>query len=352
MRSTKNPDDAEILRTYDELREFRDAFFKAEFYFLLIVGRQGLSKSCEFEQRCKPYKDRDGQEVSVAHYLKGNITPVVAYQESYRHLHNLLVFDDAERLWSDPNGRFLLRDLTECKPRKVVHWLADNKQLERDGIPKFFETSSRVCLIMNRFAFGEANEYDAIVDRAQFVHFDPTPLEIHKNTALWFWDQEVYDYITDRLHIIDPDKLSARTYVKAYERKPKGDWKEFIAHRYFTQSGEQWVVNLESNPKYKAVDERVAEFVKRTGLGRSTYFNLKKALKADGQLSPLDVPKFTLTGRPPEAPDLEAEARAAAEEDRRRAEQKRIEKEEEQEYQDLEDKYFDDDSEDDDDNDE
>jgi hypothetical protein len=35
-------------------------------------------------------------------------------------------------------------------------------------------------------------------------------------------------------------------------------------------------------------------------------------LKSDGQLSPIDVPRFTLTGRPPEMPNLEAEAKVAA----------------------------------------
>jgi hypothetical protein len=120
------------------------------------------------------------------------------------------------------------------------------------------------------------------VDRAQFIYFDPTPLEIHKNTALWFWDQEIFDFIGAHLHVISPDKLSSRSYVKAYERKPKGDWKEFIARRYFAQSGEQWVLAVESDPKCKSVTERVAEFMKRTGLGRSTYFNLKKALISDG----------------------------------------------------------------------
>ena len=153
---------------------------------------------------------------------------------------------------------------------------------------------------MNRFAFGDALEYDAIVDRAQFVYFDPTPLEIHKNTALWFWDQEIFDFVGEHLHIIDPDKLSSRTYIKAHERKAKGDWKEFIARRYFTQSGEQWVHALESNPKYTSVDERVDEFIRRTGLGRSTYFNFKKALKSDGQSHRLTCRMFTLTGRPPD----------------------------------------------------
>jgi hypothetical protein len=349
MRSKAIPADAEVLRTYDELREFRNAFFKGEFYFLLLVGRHGLSKSWEFEERCKPQKDRDGQEVCVAHYIKGNITPVVAYQEAYRHLHKLLILDDAERLWADTHGRYLLRDLTECKPRKVVHWQAENKDLDRAGIPKFFETSSRVALIMNRFAFGDAHEYDAIVDRAQFIYFDPTPLEIHKNAALWFWDQEVYDYVTDHLSLMDPNKLSARTYVKAYERKPKGDWREFIDRRYCKQSGEQLVAALESDPKYQTVKERAAEFMKRTGLTRATYFNCKKALKADEQLQPLDVPRFTLTAKPPNAPNLEEEVKAAAERERRRAEQTQIEQQEEQEYRDLDDKYFGDKDEDEDD---
>ena len=62
MRSKIIPPDAEVIRTYDELREFRDSFFNGEFYFMLVVGRQGLGKSWEFEDRCQPRTDRDGTE--------------------------------------------------------------------------------------------------------------------------------------------------------------------------------------------------------------------------------------------------------------------------------------------------
>ncbi|MCE5302803.1 MAG: hypothetical protein LLF97_06795 [Planctomycetaceae bacterium] len=144
------PDDAEILKTYDELREFRNSFFNGEFYFLLVVGRPGLSKTWDFEEKCKPYKDRNGQEISVAYYVKGNVSPVVAYELAYFHRNKLLVFDDAERLWADPNGRRLVRDLTECKPRKQVSWQTENKTFSQLNVPKTFFTSSRVCLIMNR----------------------------------------------------------------------------------------------------------------------------------------------------------------------------------------------------------
>jgi hypothetical protein len=336
MRSKNIPADAEVLRTYDELRQFREAFFNAELYFFLMVGKQGLGKSHEFEEGCRPYKNRDSEEISVAHYIKGNITPIEAYRAAYEHRNKLLVFDDAERLWAGSNGRFLLRDLTECKPTKMVNWRTANKSLEQEGIPKSFETSSRVCLIMNRFAFGDICEYDAIVDRAHFVFFAPTPVEIHKNTALWFWDQEVYDYIGEHLHILDSDKLSARTYVKAFERKPKGDWQEFINRRYCKQTAEQWVVALENDPKYKSVDERVAEFIRQTKLSRATYFNFKKSLKAGGTLELPVVPRFKLTAKPPEVPNLEEAVKAASEQEQIRNEQKQTEEKDE---------YFDDDEE-------
>ena len=70
MRSKTIPNDSEILTTFDELREFRNSFFNSEFYFLPVVGRPGLSKSWDFEERCRPYLDRNGQEMSVAHYIR------------------------------------------------------------------------------------------------------------------------------------------------------------------------------------------------------------------------------------------------------------------------------------------
>jgi len=342
MRSRQIPADCEIIRTFDALRSFRDAFFEPSMYFLLIIGRHGLSKSYEFKERCKPYKDHAGNDIDVAHYIKGNVTPVEAYRLAYEHRNKLLVFDDAERLWADANGRFLLRDLTENKPTKTVNWRVDNKVLQRDGIPKEFDTTSRVCLIMNRFAFGDAAEYDAIADRAHMVYFDPTVVEVHKNAAIWFWDQEIHDFIGNHLHLIDRDKLSARTYVKAYERRQKGDWREFLEGRYFSQEAERWVTSIENDAQFRTVEQKVTEFERRTGLCRATYFNAKKQLKKDGQLETNRVSRYTLNARAPKSPDLEAEVRRV-EEERRLAEQQRVEQlrsQEEEEYQDLEDRVF------------
>ena len=142
MRSANTPVDAEIIRTYDELWSFRDTFFAGAMYFLLIVGRHGLSKSYAFKERCQPYKDCAGNDIDVSNYIKGNVTPVEAYRLAYEHRNKLLVFDDAERLWADQNGRFLLRDLTENTPSKTVNWRVDNKV--------FHATASRNSSIRHR----------------------------------------------------------------------------------------------------------------------------------------------------------------------------------------------------------
>ncbi|MCE5301669.1 MAG: hypothetical protein LLF97_01010, partial [Planctomycetaceae bacterium] len=91
------------------------------------------------------------------------------------------------------------------------------------------------------------------------------------------------------------------------------------------------------------------EFARRTRLGRSTYFNIKKALKADGQLQAVEVPHFTLTAEPPGAVDLEEEVKSVLKQEQRRIDQANLKQQEEQEYRDLDDRFFGDTEEDDDD---
>ena len=78
---------------------------------------------------------------------------------------------------------------------------------------------------------------------------------------------------------------------------------------------------------------------------KTTYFNFKKSLKAGGTLELPVVPRFKLTAKPPEVPNLEEAVKAASEQEQIRNEQKQTEEKEEEEYRDMEDKYFDDDEE-------
>ncbi|HZY89811.1 MAG TPA: hypothetical protein VFE78_33625 [Gemmataceae bacterium] len=40
----------------------------------------------------------------------------------------------------------------------------------------------------------------AVVDRGTAASFVPPPPEVHGYTAGWSWDQEVYDWVAERLH--------------------------------------------------------------------------------------------------------------------------------------------------------
>jgi hypothetical protein len=85
----------------------------------------------------------------------------------------------------------LLRSLCEHKPQKLLQWASTTPALAKAGVPQQFSTSSKVAIIANRFVFGDAEEYEAVVDRGHLMYFDPLPFEVHKRVGKWYWDQEV-----------------------------------------------------------------------------------------------------------------------------------------------------------------
>jgi hypothetical protein len=307
MRSPKIPQGAEIARTYERYDRYVDAFFQGRYHLLVVIGRPGLTKSHGFEQRLGP----------TSHLIKGWTAPLQAYIETYRHRNKLLVFDDAEVLWKRAGGRILLRSLCEHKPHKLVQWASTAPQLRRACVPQSFLTSSKVAIIANRFVFGEAEEYEAFVDRGHLLYFDPSPVEVHNRVGDWFWDQDVYDYIGDRLHLLNA--ISVRLYTKAWERKQAGgDWKELIAEAYCRDGTIRFVQALETDPTCPTVEDKVRKFIDYTQRSRATYFNIKRELLESNQLQAfekLEPPRRQLQGTPPLEPDLEEEVARAKEED-------------------------------------
>jgi hypothetical protein len=297
MQSPKMPPGTEIIRTYAEYGNLIDGFFRGCYQLLFIVGRPGLAKSYEIEQRL-------GQ---AGHLIKGWAAPLQAYIEAYRYRNQPLIFDDAEVLWKRPGGRILIRSLTEHRPRKHIQWRSTAKELTKARVPQSFYTTSKIAILANRFAFGSEEEREAVLDRGHLVLFDPLPLEVHQRVGDWFWCQEIYDYIGARLHMLDSPSM--RTYLKAWERQQAGgNWKKLIGDVFCHNNATLLVQALESDPDCGVVDDRVRKFIDQTGLSRATYFNIKRELKNNDQLaSPMriDVPRRTLRGTPPRVEDTE-----------------------------------------------
>jgi hypothetical protein len=300
MKPSKIRPGIEVIRSYAEYGDLIDGFFRGCYQLLVVVGRPGLAKSYEFEQRLG----------SSGHLIKGWAAPLQAYIEAYRHRNRPLVFDDAEVLWKRPGGRILIRSLTEHRPKKLVQWKSTAKELAKAAVPQSFYTTSKIAIIANRFAFGSEEEREAVLDRGHLVLFDPSPVEVHERVGDWFWCQEIYDYIGERLHMLDSP--SSRTYLKAWERKEAGgDWQKLIADVFCHNNGALLLQALESDPDCATVDDRVQKFIEQTGLSRATYFNIKRGLRNSDQLQPpgkLEVPRKVLHASPPSLDDLTDEA--------------------------------------------
>lgn len=299
------PPDAERIRTYEEYGLFVADFFNDAYHLLIVIGRPGLGKTESFSKGLDDDPD--------TYLIKGNATPLASYKQLFwnRQKHRLIL-DDAEKLWAHKDGRRLVRSLTEIKPQKLITWETTNKdviphptadQLKQGKVPTSFWTQNRTVLLCNKFCFGDHDEYEAIADRAHIIYFDPTPLEIHKQVGQWFFQegQEIYDWIGAHLHLME--KLSARTYLKAWERWKAGrDWAKFLEERCCHNNIVQILQDLESNGSLTG-SQRIERFTAQTTLGRSSYFAMKKELESNDQLRPMpkaDAPKIRLTGQPPE----------------------------------------------------
>src|SRR6266446_628127 len=107
--------------------------------------------------------------------------------------------------------------------------------------------------------------------------FEPAPVEVHRQAARWFWDQEIFDFIAGHLHLMAQHSL--RTYCHAWELKQAGlDWRQGVLCRCLTGVALA-VAKLKANPNFASEAERVRAFV-RSGAGcRASYFRHAKKLQ-------------------------------------------------------------------------
>ncbi len=284
MPSKSRPDSCTRLSSFDELSSFARAFSEGLLNLLVVLGPPGVGKSQTLR-----YLTGD-----KSCWISGSATPFGIYVEAYRYQDRQIVLDDVDGLMRDRQGVRLLKALCQTDPKKKVSWQSHAAALAREGIPQSFVTSSPVAIIAN--AWFDSVDVRALEDRGHVIEFDPPPLEVHQQAAKWFWDQEVFDFVADNLHLIAQHSL--RTYVTAWERKRAGlAWKSLVFDRCLSGTARE-VAILKADPEFTSEEERVREFV-RQGFGcRATYFNYAKQLKAVP-----DVPRILLLNHAPPAAD-------------------------------------------------
>jgi hypothetical protein len=200
------PSHAVRLTTFADLEPYVRAFGEGHLNLLMIFGPPGVGKSRSVRQAL-------GSQVC---WIGGQATPFGIYLQAYEHRNKPIVLDDVDGLYADRLGVRLLKALGQTERTKTLSWQTAAPTLARSGIPRQFTTTSRVALVGNDWKTLNA-DVAALEDRGHLLLFEPTPLEVHSQAASWFWDQEIFDFIADHLHLMAQHSL--RTYGHAWELK-------------------------------------------------------------------------------------------------------------------------------------
>jgi hypothetical protein len=260
------PAHASRLATYGDLEAYVRAFASGHLNLLLIFGPPGVGKS-----RCIRQIIQD-----QVCWLSGQDTPFGIYLQAYEHQDEPLVLDDVDGLYRDPSGVRLLKALGQSERLKTLCWHSAAPLLTRWGIPRQFTTTSRVALVGNAWKTLNA-DVAALEDRGHVLVFEPSPAEVHLQAAQWFWDQELFDFIADHLHLVGQHSL--RTYTGAAELKQAGlDWRHGVLSRCL-HGPALAVARLKADPSYASEAQRVQAFAAAGWGGRATYYRYAQQLR-------------------------------------------------------------------------
>jgi hypothetical protein len=290
MRKPKIPRGARRLRTYKEFESYLVSFVQGHYRFLWIVGRPGLCKSESIKAalRCLQVYYRQG----------GKLTPLKFYTDCFAFRGQPIVLDDPDALLGTKLGLRLIVALCDSAAVRMMSYGTTSRAL--GDVPPVFFTNSPVCIIAN---FAPSDE--ALRSRAIMLYFDPTNTEIHRQTAKWFWDQEIHDWFGQHLARLDP--IDVRWYLDAASDKAAGrDWRQLLLKAHGIDRASIIVQDLEQDPACPSRDAKAARFVEMMGgakgASRATYFRLRQRLAADGRLEVTGVPPIPLRRTRPPGP--------------------------------------------------
>ena len=277
------PPGALVVRDYDKLERYVEAFAKTDLPLLILVSKAGTGKS---------YAVREAVE-GQALWIEGSATAFGIYTSIFENNGAPIVIDDVDELFRDKAAVRLLKCLCQTDPVKRLAWYT--KAIKGTDVPKSYETTSRTMIIANEWLSLNKN-VAAVQDRGLLIYFEPDVSTIHAKVSEWFWDQEIYDFVGHHLNLFP--NLSFRNYVNAAQLKESGlDWMDIFAAECGCERS-MLVAELLSDQSFDGEEQRAEEFQRRGGGSRRTYFNYKKTVASSG-IADASRLNLKVQGKPP-----------------------------------------------------
>lgn len=269
--SEKVPAGAMLLRTYAELEREYDAFAHGERNLLIVVGPPGTAESTA------------GRRVlgGDARFIEGGATPYRLYMDLYRHRDRPVVLDDADKVFRNRDGVFLLKLLTQTEAVKTLQWNSNAAEIRAGELPAEFTTTSRVLVVANSWQ-RDNPDIASIESRGHLYYFAPPFAEIHRHAKTFVSDDEVYRFVGDHLPLFA--RLDLRLYGKATEVKATGVrtgrpdlWQEYV-RSHFADDTRRVLLELLRSPDFDSDHLRAAKFRELTGKSERTFYRSRQDL--------------------------------------------------------------------------
>lgn len=142
--------DTKLSEKFTDLELFTDMAITGDERALIISGPPGLGKSFTIERKLRAW---DQAEVNHE-IISGYIRPTGLYKAlyKYRHPHNVVVFDDCDKVFGDEVSINMLKAVCDTMDRRRISYRAETTLLDEDTgvpLPKNFEFRGSLIFITN-----------------------------------------------------------------------------------------------------------------------------------------------------------------------------------------------------------
>jgi L-fucose mutarotase/ribose pyranase (RbsD/FucU family) len=206
--------------------------------------------------------------------VSGHITPLDFYQILYDFQNGIIVIDDIETVFSQPQTLSLLLQALNTETSNTVEWKTTSSKLDR---PSKCQRKGKILILCNKFP----THNDSIMSRLNFFPFDFTYKERLKmmdviakenkipTAVMQFIEKETNEHMT---------MVDFRLLFKIFDfyKTNKKHWKEMA--KAVMKSDEELSIIREIAQSGMSTKEQVSHYISRAGKGRTTYFKRKREL--------------------------------------------------------------------------
>lgn len=266
-----------VEKANKDMVDLIDSLIKAtEMFSLVIVGQPGTGKSF-VTQEC--LMERGMAETRDFIVISGFITPLEFYKLAYDFKDKLIVVDDTESVLANEDNLNMLLHMTWSNgARRRVTYASSTTKL--DGRELYFDFNGKVIILTNHLprrlksaAFDSRTyTYSHIIPRETRLEMMET---IARRTCV---PLEIVDFIRNST-TEDTPNVDFRLLTKLKELYTTNNerWKE-LGLKIMRTTDEESLLVIELAASKRTVGEQFNEYKKRTGHGRTCFFNKRKAL--------------------------------------------------------------------------